>query len=159
MVISHLDFNSDKTSIEVIISSSIEVTKVSLLDKTNFDEAEGYVFTEKYIDDELFNITLSDLNIGKFSGVYVLEVYLDNGQVFRKALIEFTDFKKCILDKVLEKGACNFCLQYDSRAIINSFNILQALELARDVGSTNSLFTLANSLDLYCSAECSECGK
>lgn len=149
----------NKTFIEVELSRVDMIETLFLLDKNRRSKSEGFDLTSKIEGGVTsFSITLSDLNISKFSGVYVLDIYTENGEVIKEVLLETSFYEECILDRVLTLSICDDCLKKKDSSIINSFNLLQALKIANELEAYNEAFILANGLDKYCDAECRECG-
>lgn len=152
------EFKYINGTINIKLSDVSLITSIVLLDDRRRSEEDGLDLYNKVLEEgDEFEVTKSDLNIGVFSGVYVLRVKNALGQIFTEFFVEDSRFKICILKDLLKINACEDCLKYKSNTLINAFNILRSLEFVEELGSVKEAYKLSDSLHKYCKTDCREC--
>lgn len=160
MQITNFKINSTRTAINLTIIDALNVSTLKLwTDKTYKDYNLAIDLTSKLsgIATENITITLSDLNIAYFDGVYFIEAE-DNIEISQAIDSDLTRYKECILNKLIEYSICDDCLKNNSISLINAQTLLIGVENAVEQGFINETFNLINSLNKYCSNDCDTCG-
>lgn len=160
MQITNFKINSTRTAINLTIIDALNVSTLKLwTDKTYKDYNLAIDLTSKLtgIAIENITITLSDLNIAYFDGIYFIEAE-DNIEISQAIDSDLTRYKECILNKLVEYSICDDCLKNNSISLINAQSLLIGVENAVEQGFINETFNLINSLNKYCSNDCDTCG-
>lgn len=159
MDIEKFELSTNKTYIDVELSSSDIIEDIYLLDKDHRSKGVAFNLAKKIENGETsFTISLSDLNISKFSGIYVLDIYTNDGGTYKELLLETSAYEGCLLERVLALHICDDCIKKNDTSLVNAFNLLTSLKIAVNLGAYNEAFVLSNGLDKYCKTECRECG-
>lgn len=144
----------------VTITDASNVSSLKLWINTDYkDFSKAIDLTSKLTASatENITITLSDLSIKYFDGVYFLEAE-DPDEISNAITKDLTRYKECILNKLIEYSICNNCLEKESIALVNAQGLLRSLEDTTELGFINEMLLILNALNKYCSNECITCG-
>lgn len=161
MQITNFKISNDKSKIDVTITDAADITSLYLwTDKTFKDFTLAINLTSKLTSSatETFIITLSDIGITKFDGVYFLEAE-DTTEISIAVTEELTRYKECILDKIIELSVCDDCLKKQSLVVTNSHQLLRSLYHAIELKFIDEILLLIKALNKFCSNECKTCGQ
>lgn len=107
---------------------------------------------------ENITITLSDVSLSYFDGVYFLEAE-DPDEVSGAMTADLTRYKECILGKLMLVSACDECLEKNSTRLINAQGLLNGLETAVEQGFIDETFSIIDALNKFCGNDCKTCGE
>jgi len=161
MKIENFNISASNTELELTITDAATVTSLKLwTDKTfkNFNKAID--LTDKLTGSatEYITITLADIEISFFDGIYFIEAE-DPDEISLEYAYTLERYRECILDKIMYFQNCNKCLKQDNIDVINAYVLLEGLNIALQDRYIDEILNLVNSLNIYCSNECSSCGK
>jgi hypothetical protein len=103
-------------------------------------------------------ITLEDLGLSYFDGVYFIDV-IDDVETVCSMTSELTRYKECILDKMLSYEGCDSCLELNYPEVLKLQALYNELILAIELSYFQEIITLLFGLDKLCSNDCKGCGK
>jgi len=107
---------------------------------------------------QTIELTLSDIGIPYFDGVYFVEVS-DPTNILNAVTSDLTKYKECILNKLRELSVCIDCPDDGySLSLINLQGILFGLEIAIEQGFINEIVLKLEALKKLCSNDCKTCG-
>lgn len=161
MKISSLTISTDRTQINLTIIDAATVSSLRLwTDITYKDYSLAIDLSSKLNGSSTQNIiiTLSDLSLSYFDGVYFVEAE-DPDEVSIEVTADLTRYKECILTKVLQIAQCDDCLKVINTSIINSQVLLRSLEVAIDEGFIDEIMLTVEALNKFCSNNCKTCGE
>jgi len=161
MQITTFKISQDRLSMNIIISDAATVTSLKFWTKSTYkDYTQSIDLTTKLTGalTENITVTLSDLGLSYFDGVYFIEAE-DPDEITNSITGDLTRYKECILNKVLEYSICEDCLKDKSISLINAQSLLYALETSITQGFINEIVNLTIALDRYCSNTCNSCGE
>jgi len=159
MKITLFAISTDRTEINLTITDAATVSSLKFwTDSTYKDYSKAIDLTSKLTGATTENIvlTLSDLGLGYFDGVYFIEAE-DPDEVSDAVTADLTRYKECILDKILNTIGCADCLEFQSVSIINAQTLLYALQTAVDNSFIDEIGLIVTALNLYCSNQCKTC--
>lgn len=160
MQITEFSISPDRTELNVTIIDAISVSSLKLWTELTYkDYSLSIDLTSKLTASatENITITLSDINIPYFDGVYFLEAE-DIDETSTAITKDLTRYKECIINKLMEYSVCDDCLNKESNSLTNANRILRGLEDAINEGFINEILVLISALKKYCSNECNSCG-
>ena len=160
MKISSITISTDRTQIDLTITDATTLTSLLLWsDVTYKDYSLAIDLSSKLTGAATENIviTLADLAISYFDGVYFVEA--EGTSVSIAAVADTTRYKECILTKVLQIAQCNDCLKVFNNSIINSQTLLLSLEAAVAEGFVDEIMLIIEALNKFCSDKCKSCGE
>ena len=161
MTITLLEISNDRSQIELTLTDAATVTSLKLwTDKTfkNFNTAIDLSSKLTNAVTQYITITLGDLNIPFFDGIYFIEVE-DPDEISLDYAYILDKYRECILDKVMYTTNDNECLKKGSLDLINAYMLLGSLNIALEDRYIDEILIIINALNVYCSNDCSSCGK
>jgi hypothetical protein len=160
MQISNLTISSDRKQINLTIIDAVSVTSLLLWDNLTYKNYSLAIdISSKLTGTATQNIviTLADLGISYFDGVYFIEA--EGTDISISAVADLTRYKECILTKVLAIAECSSCLKAFNNSIINSQILLLSLEAAVAEGFIDEIMLIIEALNKFCSDNCKSCGE
>lgn len=160
MQITKFLISPDRKQIDVTIIDAATITALNFwVDSTYKDYSKTIDLTAKLTASATENITLTlaDLGLGFFDGIFFLEAQ-DPNEISEAVEKDLTRFKECILNKLVIYSVCDSCLQEQSIPLLNAHALLTGLEDAVEQAFINEIILINNALKLYCSNECISCG-
>jgi hypothetical protein len=160
MKISSIAISTDRTQIDLVITDAASLTSLSLwTDITYKDYSLAVDLSSKLTGatTENITITLADLSITYFDGIYFVEA--ESVEVSIAAVADLTRYKECILTKVLEIAQCNDCLKVFNNSLLNSQALLLSLQTAVTEGFIDEIMLIVETLNKFCSDNCKSCGE
>ena len=160
MQITAFSISTDRTKINISITDAASISSLKFwTDITYKDYSLAIDLTSKLTASATENIivTLSDLGLTYFDGVYFLEAE-DIDETSTAITKDLTRYKECILNKLMEYSVCDDCLQKESPNLMNANRLLRGLEDAIEEGFINEILVIISALKKYCSNECTSCG-
>jgi hypothetical protein len=160
MQITDFSISIDRTQINVVITDAATLSSLKFWDNTTYkDFSKSIDLTSKLTasSTEAITITLSDLGLTYFDGVYFLEAE-DVDEVSNSITSDLTKYKECVLNKLLEFTVCDDCLQTESISLLNTHALITGLQDAIDAGFIEELLVIVKALDKFCSDDCVSCG-
>jgi len=160
MKISSIAISTDRTQIDLVITDAASLTSLSLwTDITYKDYSLAIDLSVKLTGaaTENITITLSDLSLTYFDGVYFVEA--EGTEVSIAAVADLTRYKECILTKVLQIAQCNDCLKVFNNSLLNSQTLLLSLQTAVNEGFIDEIMLIIETLNKFCSDNCKSCGE
>lgn len=145
---------------DVVISDAATVSALRLwTDDTYQDYSKAVDLSAKLTGSatENITITLSDVSLPYFDGVYFLEAE-DPDEVSSAIVGDLTRYKECVINKLAELSACEDCLDKESTPLKNAHAAIIGLEYAISLGFINEILLAVYTLDKFCSNECTTCG-
>lgn len=103
-------------------------------------------------------ISLVDLNIEYFDGIYYIEAN-DDTDIASAFTYALTKYEECIIEKILKINKCDDCLGEKSISLINAQATLNGVKLAVKNGFIQEGINLMQNLRNYCSNKCKSCGE
>lgn len=161
MQITTFEINNTRTAIDLTLTDALTVDKVYIFDNDSYKDYDKAVdVSDKLLGTatENLTITLSDLQIPEFSGLYFVEVITTDSKHYSDLVLDTVRYDECILDKLLELPNCESCLNETSVTVTNSFNFLAGLQIAVKNGFIQEALNIIRGLDKYCSNKCKTCG-
>jgi len=161
MKITSLTISTDRTQLNLTITDATNVSALKLwTDSTYKDYSLAIDLSAKLTGSATENIviTLADLSLSYFDGVYFVEAE-DPDEVSIGIVGDLTRYKECILNKVIVLQNCNDCLKEVDVDLLNAHTLLQSLEIAIENGFIDEIITIINALDVFCSNTCKSCGE
>lgn len=160
MQITNFSISSDRTQIDVIITDASSISSLKLWTEITYkDYLLAIDLTSKLTASatENITITLSDIGIPYFDGVYFLEAE-DDSEISNAITSDLTRYKECIINKLMEYSICDDCLNKESVNLTNANRLLRGLQDAINEGFINEILILIAALKKYCSNDCNSCG-
>ncbi len=160
MKITNIKISQDRTSINLTIEDAATASSLKLWDdKTYKDFSLAIDLTTKLTGSILENITISlaDLNIPFFDGIYFIEVE-SSTEISFAITSDLTRFKECILEKTLAAGICDDCSTKNIQSVLNAQGLLRSLQDSIENGFIDEILLINKSLNKYCSIDCKTCG-
>lgn len=160
MQITNFQISEDRSQIDLTIIDATNVSSLRFWSNVTYkDYSDAIDLSSKLTASatETITITLSDVGLVYFDGVYFLEAE-DVSEISESITGDLTRYKECILNKLAEYSVCEECLQKENNSLLNAHALLTGLEDAIEVGFINEILLFINALDKYCSAECLTCG-
>jgi hypothetical protein len=161
MTITSFKVLADKTALELILTDASTATTLSLWTNKTYKT----VGLETDLSDKLngaasqtITITLADLDLSSFDGVYFIDVVSPTETICGIAA-ETTRYKECILNKRLEYVGEDNCLEYNYPSILNAQSLLLTLDLALEMKLPQEILTIVYALDKFCTEDCKGCGE
>ena len=161
MTITQFEISLDRTQIDLTITTASAATALRFwTDKTYKDYNDLIDLTTKLtgVATEVIVLTLADLGLSYFDGVYFIEVE-DPTEIVASITADLTRYKECILNKLMIYSICDDCLLEESIPLINAQSLLNGLETSIEQGFVDELFNIVSSLNKYCSNDCVSCGQ
>lgn len=161
MKITSFKVSNDKSSLLLEIDDATTATNLFLWDKEHYNIDEHKIDLSTKLDgtaSQSIVITLADLSISEFDGVYFIDLIDPNDKVCG-IVGELTRYKECILDKLLSYQGYDSCLEINYPEVLNSFNLLYTIEKAIELNLAQETLTIIFSLDKFCSNDCKGCGE
>jgi hypothetical protein len=161
MIITAFNISDNKTQLNLTITDAATVTSLKLwTDKTfkNFNKAIDLNGKLTGSATENITITLANLGIPFFDGIYFIEAE-DPNEISLDYAYNLERYKECILDKIMYMENCNDCLKKNNINLINAHSLLVGLNIALEDRYIDEILNLVNALNVYCSNDCSTCGK
>jgi len=160
MQITSFEISANRTQMNVIITDAASITSLKFWTEVTYkDYSLAIDLTSKLTASatENITITLSDIGLSYFDGVYFLEAE-DTDEISSAITKDLTRYKECILNKLLEYSVCEDCLKKESVSLTNANRLLRGLEDAIEQGFINEILIIISALKKYCSNECTSCG-
>jgi len=160
MQITQFEISSDRSQIDVTITDAATVSTLRFwTDSTYKDYSKSIDLSSKLTASatENITITLSDVSLPFFDGVYFLEAE-DPDELSNVAVADLTRYNECLINKVKEITNCNTCLQEDNEELLYLNSLIRALEIAVSKGFINEILTFIDAIKVFCSNECENCG-
>lgn len=161
MNITSLTISTDRTQIDLVITDAATISGLKLwTDVTYKDYSLAVDLSAKLTASptENITITLADLGISYFDGVYFIEVE-DPDEVSIASVADITRYKECILNKVTRIVECEDCLKKFDAELINAQALVRSLEAATEEGFIDEIMLTIEALNKYCSNTCKSCGE
>jgi hypothetical protein len=161
MQITDFSISEDRTQLNVVIIDAATISSLKFWTNLTYkDFSLAIDLTSKLTasSTENITITLSDVGLSYFDGVYFLEAE-DPDELSSAIESDLTRYKECIVNKLAEFSVCDDCLEKDSNSLLNAHALLTGLEDAIEQGWINEILLFISSLNKYCSNDCITCGK
>lgn len=161
MKITAFSISSDRTELDLTISDAASVASLRLwTDKTfkNFSKALDLSAKLTGSVTEVITITLADLGILYFDGVYFIEAE-DSDETSMEYVYTLSRYKECIVDRLMYISKCNECLKSENADLKNAFMFLTGLVYTLEDRYIDEMLTFITVLNTYCNNTCSTCGK
>ena len=161
MTISEFSISSDKSKLDLTITDAADARVLRLwTDKTYKDFTVAIDLTAKLTGAATENIviTLADIGIPYFDGLYFIEVE-DSDEIAFEYTSELTRFDECITNRLGYISSCNECLDGIDEDLLNAHMYLEGLEKALENRYIDDILLFFSVLDKYCDNECNTCGK
>ena len=161
MRITLFEVSQDRTQLDLVIEDATLVTSLNLWTTSTYKDYNLAVDLSAKLTGsatETIIITLDDLSLSYFDGVYFIEA--ENPTTLSLAVAsDLTRYKECIVDKILQTINCSDCLNTISDSAINAQTLLYSLQAAIQNSFIDEIVLISNTLDRYCSADCKSCGE
>ena len=161
MKITDLTISTDRTQINLTITDAATISGLKLwtdLTYKDYDLAIDLSAKLTGVATENITITLADLSLSYFDGVYYVEAE-DPDEYSIGTVADLTRYKECILTKVIVNAQCESCLKVINNEIINSHILLRSLEIAVNDGLIDEIILTIEALNKFCSDTCKTCGE
>lgn len=161
MNITTFSISQDRTQINLVIEDAATLTDLKLwTDITYKDYSLAIDLSSKLTASvvEIITISLSDLSITYFDGIYFIEAE-DPDEIANAITADLTRYKECILDKMLESIECGDCLKATNNNVLNAQTLLYSLETAIENSFIDEISLILIALKKYCSNDCKSCGE
>ena len=161
MQITAFSISTDRTQINVTITDAATISALRFWTNVTYKDYSLAIDLSSKLTasaTETITITLSDVNLSYFDGVYFLEAE-DPDETSTAIVGDLTRYKECILNKLLEYQICDDCLQEESVSLSNAHALLTGLEDAIELGFINEILLIIDALNKYCSNDCITCGQ
>lgn len=161
MQITNFSISADRTQMDVTITDAATVSSLRFWTQSTYkDYSQSIDLTSKLsgLTTENIIITLSDVSLSYFDGVYFLEAE-DPDEISGAITSDLTRYKECILEKLMLYSVCEDCLEKDSARLINAQALLNGLESAIEQGFIDEILSIVAALDKFCSNDCKSCGE
>lgn len=161
MQITDFSISTDRTQIDVTITDASLLSSLRFWSDTTYkDYSKAVDLTSKLTasDTETITITLSDLGLSYFDGVYFLEAE-DTSDISSAITQDLTRYKECILNKLTEYSVCDGCLEKEALSLLNAHALIIGVEDAISLGFINEILINLNALNKFCSNDCITCGQ
>lgn len=161
MKITSFQISTDRTVINLTITDAATVTSLLFwTDVTYRNYSEAIDLSSKLTGAVTENIviTLADLSLSYFDGVYFIEAE-DPDELSSAITADLTRYKECILGKVLNSINCEDCLDTISNSALNAQVLLYSLETAIENSFIDEISLILTTLKKYCSDTCKSCGE
>ena len=160
MQITSFTISSDKTQMDVTITDAAAVTALRFWDDTTYRDFSKFIDLSSKLTGaatENITITLSDLNLIEFDGVYFIEAE-DPTETSLELTAELAKYRECVLSRSIQSSSCAECLTEKDLFLVNINALLKSLEYAIDLRFIEEIKILVASLDKYCTSDCLSCG-
>lgn len=162
MTITSFNISSDRTQLELNLTNAALANTLRIWKNSDYKDYSKAVDLSSKLDstsDQSIQITLSELNINYFDGVYFVEVASDS-EVLDSLTADLTKYKECILNKLREVSICEDCPPSDvDLQLINLQGVLFGLEIAIEQGFINEILLKLETIEKFCSDDCVTCGE
>lgn len=161
MQITQFDISSDRTQIDLIITDAATISALRFWTDDNYKDYSKAIDLSALLTasaTENITITLSDVGLAYFDGVYFIEAE-DPDEISNAIVADLTRYKECILGKLKQFPICDDCLQTKNDSKLTAHAILLGLEYAVELGFINQILSFVSALDKYCSDDCTLCGE
>lgn len=161
MKITKFEISQDRTQIDLEITDAADVNSLKFwTDLTFRDYSQIIDLTSKLTGaaTEIITITLSDLALSYFDGIYFIEAE-DTDELSLAITSDLTKYKECILSKLMTAISCNDCLKTHLPTITNAQTLLVNLGTAIENSFVDEISLLFTALKKYCSDDCKTCGE
>jgi len=161
MTITSFKVAADRSNLTLNLSEASAATNIYIWsDKTYKYENKKLDFSDKLnaAATQSITITLEEMGIAYFDGVYFVEV-LDPSKVCSKVAADLTRYKECIVNKIQKQQGCIPCGELIDSELLNAHVSLSALEIAIEQGFIQEILTILLLLNKFCTNTCSNCGQ
>lgn len=161
MQITQFKINNLRTEINLTISDAATVNTLLLFTNNTYkDYNQAIDLSSKLTGSttENITITLADLNLPFFDGLYFVEVE-DSDEISQAITSDLTRYKECIIEKISQLEICDDCSNKKAIATLNTHQVLISLEDAISQGFIEESFNFIKMLDKDCLNDCNSCGK
>jgi hypothetical protein len=161
MEITSFAISDDNTQLDLTIEDAATVASLRLwTDETYKDFSQAIDLSAKLTGSATENIviTLADLGIPYFDGIYFIEAE-DPDELALDYVADLTRFKECVLDRIMYLSTCNDCLLDEDIDLFNAYSFYKGLEYALELRLIDEIIALNDALNKYCTENCSICGK
>lgn len=160
MEITSFKISNDKASLTLSLTNATAATAISLWTDKNYKyESKKVDLTSKLTGaaTETITMSLADIGIKYFDGVYFVEIYSPT-KTCAGIAADLTRFKECVLKKLMEHTECVSCQKVEDPFLTNIHTMLTQLEVCIENGFVQEILSLTKSLDKHCSDSCNTCG-
>lgn len=161
MKITSLAISADRTQMNLTITDAATVSGLKLWTDLNYKDYSLAIDLSAKLTGattENITITLADLAISYFDGIYYVEAE-DPDEIAIEVTADLTRYKECILNKVIINAQCNSCLKVIDGSIENAHILLSSLTVAVNEGFIDEILLLVEALNKFCSNGCKSCGE
>lgn len=160
MQITSFTINSNNIQLDLVITDAAAVTSLRVWTENTFkDFTQAIDLSSKLTGSATENITISlaDLGITEFDGIYFIEAE-DTDETSLEYAYDISRYKECVIDRLLELEACDQCLDEENIDLINVAMNVDALEHALAFRFIDEILNITSVLNSYCSNSCQSCG-
>lgn len=160
MQITNFTISSDKSKLNLTITDAASVISLRLWsNKTYKDFSKLIDLSAKLTSSatENIEITPGDLGISYFDGIYYIEAE-DPDETSLEFTYELSKYKECILVRSLQMSSCTECINQKDNILVNIDLLLSGLQYALDLRYVNEMQLIIDTLDKFCTNECTTCG-
>lgn len=161
MQITSFSISADRTQMNVTITDAATLSSLKFWTNSTYkDFSLAIDLTSKLTasSTENITITLSDVDLSYFDGVYFLEAE-DTDELSIAITSDLTKYKECIINKLAEYSVCDECLEKELNSLLNAHALLTSLEDAIEEGFINEIIIFITALNKFCSNQCLTCGQ
>lgn len=161
MKITLFEISQDRSQINLTITDALTTSSLKLWTNLNYKDYSKAIDLSNLLTGvatENIAITLSDLGITYFDGVYFIEA-TDPDEVSEAVTSDLTRYEECILTKILNIVGCEECLKFKDSSILNAQTLLYSLKTAINNSFIDEIVNITKALDKYCTDSCKTCGE
>jgi hypothetical protein len=161
MEITLFQVSEDKTTLDLTLQNAEMADTLHLwTNKTYKTEGLQIDLSDKLngAASQSITITLEDLGLSEFDGIYFIDV-IDDVETKCAIAEELTRYKECIVDKVSSYVGCDSCLETIYPEVLNALHSLITLEIAIELALPQEILNIVFALDKFCNNDCKGCGK
>lgn len=161
MEITLFEISPDRSQINLTITEADLTDSLKLWTNLNYKDYSKAIDLSAHLTGaatEVISITLSDLGISYFDGVYFIEA-TDPVDISDAVTADLTRYEECILTKILNIVGCKDCLDVSNPGLLNAQTLLLSLKVAVYNSYIDEITGIINALDKYCDNTCKTCGE
>jgi hypothetical protein len=158
MNITSFKISQDKSTLELELVDAGAATSLKLWTNKTYKTEGLEIDLSAKLGTNSITITLEDLGISYFDGVYFIEITNPSETVCGIAA-ELTKYKECVIEEVLANTECSDCKEQAKPSILNKHTLLRTLELALELAQPQKILNIVFALDRLCNNDCNGCSK
>lgn len=161
MRITTFKISSDKTKLELTIEDAASVNSLLLWDNKTYKNFDAAINLNSKLTGntvENIEITLSDLNLNFFDGIYFIEAETPT-ELSLEYAYDLLKYQECIIDKVSYIATCDDCLDEEIIPLVNAHSIFKALQYSLEQRFISEILKFIKILDKFCNDDCKTCGE